>query len=131
MEENIDINPAPSKVQKLTKRQNQLCKNKPQDINILDLKLGPNSQYQLVQCETYETFEAQPYRIYFTFEVQMLMYIHSYLSKHEVIGLLGGMCYQSSSENSKYLVISKIYAAESCIESQTVRLKNCEISDEE
>jgi hypothetical protein len=61
----------------------------------------------------------------------MLMYIHSYLSKHEVIGLLGGMCYWSHSENAKYLVISKIYAAESCIESQTVRLKNCEISDEE
>jgi hypothetical protein len=95
LDEKIDINPAPLKVQKLTKRQNQLSKNKSplQDINVLDLKLGPNSQYQLVQCETYESFEAQPYRIYFTFEVQMLMYIHSYLSKHEVIGLLGGMCY--------------------------------------
>jgi proteasome lid subunit RPN8/RPN11 len=57
------------------------------------------------------------------------MYIHSYLSKHEVIGLLGGITYQR--ENIKYLVISKIYNAESCIQSQTVRLKNCEISDEE
>jgi hypothetical protein len=27
--------------------------------------------------------------------VQMQMYIHSYLSKHEVIGLLGGISYQS------------------------------------
>lgn len=131
----VDINPAPTKIQKLTKRQNQLVKNKTpvQDFNILDLKLGPNSQYQLVQCETYESFETQPYRIYFTFEVQMLMYIHSYLSKHEVIGLLGGITYQSmeSGKPVKYLVISKIYTAESCIESQTVRLKNCEISDAE
>ena len=45
----------------------------------------------------------------------MLMYIHSYLSKHEVIGLLGGITYQR--ENIKYLVISKIYTAESCIQS--------------
>ena len=65
------------------------------------------------------------------------MYIHSYLSKHEVIGLLGGKVYKTNInlpgqiEPVHYIIISKVYAAESCIESTTVRLKNCEISDEE
>jgi hypothetical protein len=106
----------------MTKRQNQLVKNKQilnpssQEFNILELKLGATNQYQLVQCETFESFETQPYRIYFTFEVQMQMYIHSYLSKHEVIGLLGGLSYVSEG-GAIYLVVSKIYCAESCIES--------------
>ena len=66
------------------------------------------------------------------------MYIHSYLSKHEVIGMLGGQVYQSifSLKNEvqqpiKYIVINKIYPSESCISKPEVRLKNCEISDEE
>ena len=67
----------------------------------------------------------------------MLMYIHSYLSKNEVIGLLGGKCYESnvflkgSLEPVKYLVVSKIYPAESCVSNSSTRIKNCEISDAE
>jgi len=30
---------------------------------------GPQGQYNLVQCDSYPSFETQPYRIYFTFEV--------------------------------------------------------------
>ena len=50
----------------------------------------------------------------------MLMYIHSYLSKNEVIGLLGGRHYESNvnrggiEEKITYIVISKVYPAESC-----------------
>jgi hypothetical protein len=67
----------------------------------------------------------------------MVMYIHSYLSKNEVIGLLGGNTFETniylpgSMEPVKYLVISKIYTADSCIKHATGRQKNCEISDEE
>lgn len=67
----------------------------------------------------------------------MLMYIHSYLSKHEVIGLLGGRTYDSgfymkgSNEPIKYLIVSKIYPSESCTKTPSVRLKNCEISDDQ
>jgi len=65
------------------------------------------------------------------------MYIHSYLSKNEIIGLLGGKLYETnqylknSKEQIKILVISKIYPSESCIKIPSVRLKNCEISDKE
>jgi hypothetical protein len=50
----------------------------------------------------------------------MLMYIHSYLSKNEVIGLLGGKfynandCIKGTNEPIRYLIVSKIYPAESC-----------------
>ena len=65
------------------------------------------------------------------------MFIHSYLSKHEVIGLLGGRTYDSgcfmkgTGEPIKYLIVSKIYPSESCTKQPSVRLKNCEISDEQ
>ena len=65
------------------------------------------------------------------------MYIHSYLSKNEVIGLLGGKAYDSSvcmkgsNEPIRYLIVSKIYPSESCIKTPSVRLKNCEISDDQ
>jgi hypothetical protein len=67
----------------------------------------------------------------------MLMYIHSYLSKNEVIGLLGGISYDTKIHIAghegtvKNLVITKIYTADSCIKSPNGRQKNCEISDEE
>ena len=48
------------------------------------------SNYELLQCQTYQNVYQQPYRIYFTFEVQMLMMVHAYLSKNEVIGILAG-----------------------------------------
>mmetsp|Transcript_39846 Transcript_39846/g.61034 ORF Transcript_39846/g.61034 Transcript_39846/m.61034 type:complete len:162 (+) Transcript_39846:635-1120(+) len=62
------------------------------------------------------------------------MFIHSYLSKNEVIGLLGGKIYESKitlrhehpPTNIKFIVVNKIYPAESCIE-PCKRLKNCEI----
>jgi hypothetical protein len=50
----------------------------------------------------------------------MLMYIHAYLSKHEVIGMLGGHIYDSNIlikgtyDTVKYIVISRIYPTESC-----------------
>jgi len=65
------------------------------------------------------------------------MYIHSYLSKNEIIGLLGGKSYRTnelvkgSKEQGRILVISRIYPSDSCIKIPSVRLKNCEISDEE
>ena len=66
------------------------------------------------------------------------MHIHSYLSKNEIIGLLGGKVYNTKipyskggKDHVKILVISKIYPSESCIQVPSVRLKNCEISDEE
>ena len=65
------------------------------------------------------------------------MYIHSYLSKNEIIGLLGGKAYETNilmkngKDHIKILVVSKIYPSESCIKIPSVRLKNCEISDEE
>jgi hypothetical protein len=68
----------------------------------------------------------------------MMMYIHSYLSKNEVIGMLGGRSYDtrinlkgSTTETVKILVITKIYTSESCIQDHEVRKVNCEISDEE
>lgn len=71
----------------------------------------------------------------------MIMLIHAYLSKNEVIGLLGGKIYKSdhpikyqttkSNELVEILVISKIYPTESCIRKPSERLKNCEISYEE
>ena len=65
------------------------------------------------------------------------MYIHSYLSKNEVIGLLGGKVYNStiyikgSAEPVKFLIVSKIYPADSCISNSSARIKNCEISGED
>lgn len=67
------------------------------------------------------------------------MYIHSYLSKNEVIGLLGGHIYETNipiinstqNEKVKYLIVSKIYPTESCVLNPADRLKNCEISDNE
>jgi len=53
----------------------------------------------------------------------MLMYIHSYLSRNEVIGLLGGRHYETIvnsngiEEKKIYIIISKIYPAESCTHS--------------
>jgi len=48
----------------------------------------------------------------------MLMCIHAYLSKHEVIGLLGGKCYDSTDmfegQPIKYIIITKIYQSDSC-----------------
>lgn len=85
----------------------------------------------------YPSFDNQQYQIFFTFEVQILMHIHAYLSRNEVIGLLGGTSYESNKtfsetgERIKILVVSKIYPSESCISIPSVRLKNCEISDEE
>ena len=67
----------------------------------------------------------------------MFMYIHSYLSKNEVIGLLGGKHYETNitingvEEKRIYIVISKIYPAESCTHSLEARKVNCEISDED
>ena len=68
----------------------------------------------------------------------MLMYIHSYLSKNEVIGLLGGRHYETTvnrngvEEKLIYIVISKVYAAESCTHNvNSQRNVNCEISDSE
>ena len=96
---------------------------------------GHTGPYTLVNCEPYPSFHQQPYRIYFTFEVKLIMLIHSYLSKNEVIGLLGGKFYNSSTtikgsqEPVKYLIVSKIYPSESCIANPSVRLKNCEMSD--
>lgn len=64
------------------------------------------------------------------------MLIHSYLSKNEVIGLLGGKFYNTNTfikgtqEPVKYLIVNKIYPSESCIANPSVRLKNCEISDQ-
>jgi len=103
-----------------------------------DVKMNPQTlgQYDLVKCEQYPSFDQQPYKIYFTFEVQIMMYLHTYLSKNEVIGLLGGKIYETNQyyksgsfkERIKILVVSKIYPSESCIKIPSVRLKNCEIS---
>lgn len=65
------------------------------------------------------------------------MHIHSYLSKNEVIGLLGGNCFETDQrvpgtrDKIKLLVVTKIYPAQSNIQIPAVRHKNCEISDEE
>jgi hypothetical protein len=62
------------------------------------------------------------------------MYIHSYLSRNEIIGMLGGKCYKTnefvsgSKEPIQVLIVSKIYPSESNIKIPAVRLKNCEIS---
>jgi len=62
------------------------------------------------------------------------MYIHSYLSKNEIIGLLGGRRYDTNEFGSnlrnskKILVVNKIYPCSSCINTPSERLKNCEIS---
>ena len=69
----------------------------------------------MVECDTYQSFNHQQYQIYFSFEVMILMHIHSYLSKHEVIGLLGGSCFETNElvpgtrEKVKILVVTKIY----------------------
>ena len=58
----------------------------------------------------------------------MLMYIHSYLSKNEVIGILGGQIYttnvrySSSEDTVRILVVSKIYPVESCVHNAKDRL---------
>ena len=50
----------------------------------------------------------------------MLMFVHAYLSKHEVIGMLGGNIYDTNipingtKETVKYIIISRIYPTESC-----------------
>jgi len=67
----------------------------------------------------------------------MLMYIHAYLSKNEVIGILGGQIYETNilvkgtAETVKYIVISRIYPTESCTANERERKQNCEISDME
>jgi hypothetical protein len=89
-----------------------------------------------VKCAEYQPAE-EPFMIYFTFEVQMLMYIHSYLSKNEVIGLLGGKSYDTTEVIGKtqvarrILIVNKFYPCTSCINQPIKRLKNCEISDSE
>ena len=86
------------------------------------------SQYDLIPCQTYFNEQSQPYRIYFTFEVQMLMFIHAYLSKNEVIGMLGGHIYNTNCripntfELVKYIIISRIYPTESCTPNPSDRL---------
>jgi len=67
----------------------------------------------------------------------MLMFIHAYLSKNEVIGILGGQIYETNiqvkgtNETVKYIVISRIYPTESCTSNERDRKQNCEISDME
>ena len=67
----------------------------------------------------------------------MLMLVHAYMSKNEVIGILAGQIYEtklkypSGNELVKIIVISKIYPTESCVASSAERLRNCEISDTE
>lgn len=67
----------------------------------------------------------------------MLMQVHAYMSKNEVIGILAGQIYQTKLKYTggtdlvKVIVISKIYPTESCIHNATERLRNCEISDGE
>lgn len=91
----------------------------------------------MVECDPYQSFNHQQFQIYFSFEVQILMHIHSYLSKNEVIGLLGGSCFDTNQfvpgtrEKVKILVVTKIYPARSSISIPLVRLKNCEISDQD
>jgi hypothetical protein len=93
--------------------------------------------YELLQCLTYQNVYQQPYRIYFTFEVQMLMMVHAYLSKNEVIGILAGQIYETElpfsirPDKVRILVVSKIYPTESCVHEPAERLRNCEISDTE
>lgn len=104
--------------------------------NTLLSSQNTNENYELLPCAMYPSLAQQPYRIYFTFEVQMLMYIHSYLSKNEVIGILGGQIYKTnlrysttSDDTVRILVVSKIYPVESCVHNAKDRLQNCEISD--
>ena len=91
----------------------------------------------MVSCENYQSFGHQQYQIYFTFEVQILMHIHSYLSKNEVIGMLGGKSFESNEfvpgtrDRVYILIVTKIYPSSSNITIPSQRLKNCEISDEE
>lgn len=98
---------------------------------------GVKSKHSLVTCDLYQSFHNQPYQIFFTFEVQILMHIHSYLSKNEVIGLLGGKCFETSQfvpgtrDKIKILVVTKIYPAQSSISIPKVRHTNCEISPED
>lgn len=69
----------------------------------------------------------------------MLMMVHAYLSKNEVIGILAGQIYETSipfsirptDEKVRVLVVSKIYPTESCVHEPAERLRNCEISDAE
>lgn len=74
-------------------------------------------QHALVACDSYTSFNSQHLQIYFSFEVQILMHIHSYLSKNEVIGLLGGNCFETNQfmsgtrDKVKILVVTKIYPA--------------------
>ena len=61
------------------------------------------------------------------------MYIHAYLSKHEVIGMLAGQIYDTNilirgtNDTVKYIIISRIYPTESCTDLRD-RRQNCEIS---
>lgn len=115
-------------VEVATPRQRTTIKVDHSELSFADSKNEANvnvgvtrGQYALVSCDTYPSFSGQPFQIYFSFEVQILMHIHSYLSKNEVIGLLGGKCFETNQfvpgtrEKIKIILVTKIYPAQSNI----------------
>eukprot|EP00347_Sterkiella_histriomuscorum_P005805 403355203 len=86
-----------------------------------------HSHYQLIQYSNYKSLAAQPFVIYISIEAQIMLNIHSHLSEYEVIGFLGGYCFESQTTNQKYLIISTVIPCDSLIENQVERQKNVDL----
>ncbi|TNV85286.1 hypothetical protein FGO68_gene10664 [Halteria grandinella] len=93
-------------------------------------EMGPDGHYQLVSYSNYRTNTAQPYIIYISVEVQIMLNVHSHLSEFEVIGFLGGYCLDSKDSQHKYLLIHSAYPCESMIQDQKERQRNVDLCPE-
>lgn len=56
-----------------------------------------------------------------------MLNIHAHLSEYEVIGFLGGHCFQNQTTNQKDLIIHSVYPCDSLIENQVERQKNVDL----
>mmetsp|Transcript_18442 Transcript_18442/g.17563 ORF Transcript_18442/g.17563 Transcript_18442/m.17563 type:complete len:247 (+) Transcript_18442:666-1406(+) len=86
--------------------------------------------YSLVTCSQYKSFSQQPYLVYISLEALLILNIHSHLSKNEVIGYLGGFCFDTKDNSQKYILIHQAYPCKSIVENQRERSKNVEICPE-
>jgi len=56
--------------------------------------------------------------------------VHAHLSEYEVIGYLGGFCFESKTTNQRYIIIQSAVACESLIDDPNERKRNVDLCPE-
>ena len=89
------------------------------------------STISLIPCSQYKSIASQPFQVYIALEALLILNVHSHLSKNEVIGFLGGFCFESkTNQNQKYILIHQAYPCNSTIQNMKERQKNVELCPE-